>query len=189
MCTNDDKRRSIKMENRDYISYEYQTKTVKLSDQSKAIDMYESFGWEVTQTNQTLGGVLISFKRDRKINHKQELVRLERKAEETMDSISHLEKSKKSGATIFSVLFGIISALILGGGMSLIMVEKPSWTFLVVGVVLGVVGILLCSITYFIYKKMVEKKTKQVLPIIDEQNEQLANILEQGNDLLKMEIV
>lgn len=177
------------MENRDYISYEYKTKNVKLTDQTRMMDLYESFGWEVTQTNKAVNGVLISFKRDRKLNHKQELSRLERKAEEYLDSLKHLEQSKTRGATIFAFTFGIICTLIFGGGMSMTLIENVKLSFMIIGIALGVIGMILCGMNYLIYKKMVEKKTKQVLPLIDEQDEQLANILEQGNDLLMKDII
>ena len=57
------------------------------------------------------------------------------------------------------------------------------------GVILGIFGIALCSINYSIYKKLVAKKTKTLLPIIDDSEEKLANLLEKGNDLLKAEII
>ena len=53
-----------------------------------------------------------------------------------------------------------------------------------VGVVLGVVGIALCCVNYPIFKKLVEKKTGRLLPVIDDSEEQLANLLEKGSDLL-----
>lgn len=172
------------MENKDYVTYEYCTKKVKLTDQAKMIDFYEAFGWEITTMDKTFDGVLLSFKRDRKLQHKQELSRLERKAEEHAALLKQFEQSKTRGATIFTVLFGILSVLILGGGMSMTLLEEYRLSFLVVGIILGVLGMVLCVINYFIYKKMVDRKTHQVLPLIDEQNEQLANILEQGNSLL-----
>ena len=67
----------IHMQEKDFVSYEYRTKTVKAKDQTKAIDMYEAFGWEVTATTPTFAdGVTLSLKRDRKQKHKQELTKL-----------------------------------------------------------------------------------------------------------------
>ncbi len=57
------------------------------------------------------------------------------------------------------------------------------------GVILGLAGIALCSVNYFIYKRITEKKVKQVLPVIDENEEKLANVLERGNSLLVNEII
>ena len=36
------------MQEKDFTTYEYKTVAVKAKDQSKAMDMYEAFGWEIT---------------------------------------------------------------------------------------------------------------------------------------------
>lgn len=178
------------MKEKDFVSYEYRTKTVKAKDQTKAIDMYEAFGWEVTSTTATaIDGVTLSLKRDRKLKHKQELTKLERQAEDVFETVNGLQRSKTAGASIFAYIFGIIAALVLGGGMSLIMTIENSIPALVGGIVLGIVGFVLCGVNYLIYKKLVEKKTKQVLPIIDDNEEKLANLLEKGNDLLSADAI
>lgn len=60
---------------------------------------------------------------------------------------------------------------------------------LVGGILLGILGLTLCFINFIIFKKMVEKKTKEILPIIDDNEEKLANILEKGNDLLNTDFI
>ena len=47
----------------------------------------------------------------------------------------------------------------------------------------------MCVINYPVYKNMVVKKTKKLLPVIDSNEEKLANILEKGNDLLKSDLI
>lgn len=178
------------MQEKDFVSYEYATKTVKAKDQTKAIDMYEAFGWEVTATTTTaLDGVTLSLKRDRKQKHKQELNKLERQSEEMLTHIAKLQSAKTFGASIFAYLFGCMAALVLGGGMCLSMLIEKNIPAFVGGIILGILGIALCSVNYLIYKKLVEKKTKQILPIIDETEEKFANLLEKGNDLLRTEII
>lgn len=178
------------MENKDYVTYEYATKSVKAKDQTRAIDLYEAFGWEVTGTTSSLtDGVTLSLKRDRKLKHKQELNRLERKAEEISGVIRNLEASKKRGGDIFAYAFGCFAALVLGGGMRLTMLIEGSIPALVGGIVLGILGIVLCAVNYPIYKRIVDRKTRQILPVIDDNEEKLANLLEQGNDLLMNENV
>ncbi len=178
------------MQEKDFVSYEYKTKTVKAKDQTKAIDMYEAFGWEVTSTTPTLAdGVTLSLKRDRKQKHKQELTKLERQAESAFEAINGLHRAKTAGASVFSYIFGCIATLILGGGMCLTMLMQNNIPAFTGGVILGIFGIALCSINYSIYKKLVAKKTKTLLPIIDDSEEKLANLLEKGNDLLKAEII
>lgn len=178
------------MQEKDFVSYEYKTVTVKSKDQSKAMDMYEAFGWEITTVAPaTLDGVTLSLKRDRKQKHKQELTKLERQAEDLTATLNSLEHAKTLGGNIFSYIFGVIATLILGGGMCLVMLIENSIPALVGGIVLGVVGIALCSVNYLIYKKIVEKKTKQVLPVIDDNEEKLSNVLEKGNDLLRTDLI
>ena len=178
------------MQDKDFVSYEYKTVTVKAKDKTRATDMYEAFGWEVTSAAPSVsGGVTVSLKRDRKQKHKQELTKLERQAEDTFETINRLQQSKTMGANIFAYVFGAFATLVLGGGMCLVMLIENSIPALIGGIVLGVIGLALCGINYFIYKKIVAKRIKQVLPVIDQTEEKLANILEKGNDLLRADLI
>ena len=176
------------MQEKNFVSYEYRTVTVDVKDRAKAIDMYESFGWEVTATDRiALNGVTLSLKRDRKQRHKSELIKLERRAENAYEAIRGLERAKTFGASVFSYIFGCIAALMLGGGMCLTMLVEGSVPAMAGGIVLGIAGIALCVVNYYIYKSLVAKKTKALLPVIDEAGEKLADILEMGNGLLSAE--
>ena len=167
------------MQEKDFMSYEYMTKQVKANEQTRTIDMYEAFGWESTSTTTpSIGNVTISFRRNRKQLHKAELKKLERQAEEINRNIHQLNNSKTMGANIFAYSFGIISALIFGGGMSMVMTIKDNLPVMIGGIILGIFGICLCGLNYLFYKIIVEKKTKQALPLIDEQEEKLANTLD-----------
>ena len=178
------------MQEKDFVSYEYRTKTVKAKDQSRAIDMYEAFGWEVTATTPTaVDGVTLSLKRDRKLKHKQELTKLERQAEDTFKTINGLNRAKTMGASIFAYIIGVIATLMLGGGMCLVMLIENNIPALAGGILLGVIGIVLFGINYVIYSKIAAKKTKEILPIIDDNEEKFANILEKGNDLLSADLI
>lgn len=184
------KKRYNIMQEKDFVSYEYRTVTVKAKDQIKAMDMYEAFGWEVTATSPALvDNVTLSLKRDRKQLHKQELVKLERQAQDTFETINGLERSKTMGASIFAYIFGCIAALVLGGGMCLTMLIEDSIPAMVGGIILGIVGIALCGLNYYIYKKLVSRKIRTLLPVIDQTEEKLANILEKGNSLLSAELI
>ncbi|MDE5666966.1 MAG: hypothetical protein K2I29_01870 [Clostridia bacterium] len=177
------------MQEKDFITYEYRTKTVKAKDRTRVMDMSEAFGWEVTGTASTIEGVTVSLKRDRKIKHKQELIKLERQADETFMEINRLNSAKTLTASVFAYIFGCIAALILGGGMCMTMLIENNVPAFVGGIVLGIAGIVLCSVNYLIYKKIEEKKTVQVIPLIDDNEEKLANILAKGNDLLNTDLI
>ena len=178
------------MQDKDFVSYEYKTVTVKSKDQTKSMDMYEAFGWEVTATTPSLvDGVTLSLKRDRRLKHKAEITKLERQAENVSGVINGLERSKTLGASIFAYIFGAISTLVLGGGMCLCMLIENNVPAFAGGIILGLVGIILCGVNYPVYKRVAERKTKQVLPAIDDNEEKLANLLEQGNDLLRADTI
>ncbi len=178
------------MQEKDFVTYEYVTKTAKPQDRTKAIDLYESFGWEVTSVASTpAGGLTLSLRRDRKLPHRQELLRLERQAEELFAAIEKQDRAKTLGASVFGYLFGCGGALVLGGGMSLCMLLTGNIPAMIGGIVLGVAGIAMCAVTYPIYQKIAARKTKQLLPSIDENEERLANLLEQGNALLRADVI
>lgn len=178
------------MEEKNFVAYEYKTKTIKAEDQPRAADMYEAFGWEITSAAPSLGGgVALSLKRDRKIAHKQELNKTERQAESVFETLLNLKRSVTLGASVFAYILGVVGALVLGGGMSLVMTVSNSVPAVAGGIVLGVVGLILCGINYIIYKNIAVKKTEKVQPAIDENEEKLANLLERGNALLAAEII
>ena len=127
---------------------------------------------------------MITFRRDRRIEHRAELVRLEKSAQEIRATLDDLERGKTRAAKIFSWTFGVFSTLLAGGGMSLVMAGESTVKNLICGIVLGVVGIALCFVNYPIYNKIAFKKTKELTPAIDSGEEALANVLEKGNELL-----
>lgn len=77
-----------------------------------------------------------------------------------LNELMELDRKAKRPAETFAVIFGIISALILGIGMCLAMKVMPqfadyNWA-MPVGIVVGLVGIGMCVLNWFIYKAMVK---------------------------------
>lgn len=178
------------MEDKNFISYEYRTVSVKAEKRIRVSDLYEAFGWEIVSAESSVSGnVTLSMKRDRKLKHGNELKKTERQAEEAFSGLQKLETAKTLGAKIFAYIFGIAAALVLGGGMSMTMVVENNPPVFAAGIILGVLGIALCSANYFIYAKLSAVKTKKLLPAIDEYEERLANLLERGNALLETDLL
>ncbi len=75
------------------------------------------------------------------------------KEESKVVALKKLDKKAKHRSVVFAWTWGIISALILGGGMSLIMTGQGYGSG-VVGIVIGVVGLICCLLTYPLYKKI-----------------------------------
>lgn len=174
------------MQDKNFVVYEYKTVTVAAKDRAKETDLAEAIGWEVVDANKAIGdNYALTFRRDRKIPHRAELSRLEKRARDASDTLKVLEKSKTRTATAFGWIFGIASTLIAGGGMSLVMKAEGVVAKMAAGIILAIAGIALCCVNYPIYNKIALKKAKEVTPSIDAGEEALANILEQGNDLLE----
>lgn len=73
-------------------------------------------------------------------------------------ALKKLDNKAKLPATIFTYTFGIVSTLVFGTGMCLGMqVIGNSLVSMVLGIVVGIIGLIGCSVNYPIYKKMPEK--------------------------------
>ena len=77
-------------------------------------------------------------------------------------ALRKLDAKAKNPANIFTYTFGIISALILGTGMSLAMQVIGSGVIgMISGIIIGIIGIIGCCVNYPIYKKLLEKGKKK----------------------------
>ena len=76
-----------------------------------------------------------------------------------LEDLKRLDKKAKRPALIFSLVFGILGSLVLGFGMS-IALEVLSFS-LVLGIVLGSIGLLICLINYFLYKGILKLGKKK----------------------------
>lgn len=72
--------------------------------------------------------------------------------------LKKLDVKAKTPANIFAYTFGVVSALVLGTGMSLAMGAIGSGVgALIAGIIVGVVGLVGCGVNYPIYLKLLEK--------------------------------
>ena len=59
---------------------------------------------------------------------------------------------------IFAWIIGIIGSLIMGFGMSKIMIENPTQTELLIGIIISIIGLLICVLNYPVYSYLKENK-------------------------------
>lgn len=82
-----------------------------------------------------------------------------------VDELKELDKKVKCPANVFGYLFGGISALIMGAGMSLVMTEIGSVVGIskpmLPGIAIGVVGMLMAILNYPIYKRILASRRKK----------------------------
>lgn len=80
------------------------------------------------------------------------------------EQIKELDKKAEHPGAVLALSMGIIGTLILGAGMSLIMVWGN--TRFILGVIIGIVGIVLAASAYPVYHAVTEKQRKRIAPLI-----------------------
>ena len=107
---------------------------------------------------------------NREIREEEERIRsgYVQEGKDKLKRLRELDNRTKQPALIFALLSGIGGMLILGGGMSLVMV----WRHMAAGIVVGVTGCLLMAAAYpghqYVLKKTKEKYKDEILRLCDE---------------------
>lgn len=92
-----------------------------------------------------------------------------------VDALKELDAKVKRPANVFAYIFGSISAIIMGSGMSLVMTDIGSVIgvedAMVPGIIIGVVGMFMAIINYPIHKRILTSRRKkyadQILKLSD----------------------
>ena len=94
------------------------------------------------------------------------------KEEDDIDRLRKLDAKVTEKATIVSLELGIVGALILGSGMSLIMTDlgnilgMQGITNIVVGLLVGSIGMVLAILAYPVYQKVLKREREKIAPEI-----------------------
>lgn len=86
------------------------------------------------------------------------------KEEDKMEQLRRLDRSVTQKANLVSIVIGIIGSLVLGLGMSCAMVFTGVW--FIPGIIIGIIGIVLVSVAYPIYIRVVAKERERIAPEI-----------------------
>ena len=173
-----------------YVGYEYKEITAEDSMVSLLLDGYENFGWELNESlpERGAGGragsvpkTVIRMRRDRKILNKAELTRLQRNFEACVAEIGTLEKRKTSAATVWALVLGIIGAAFMAGSTFAVTAQPPH---VVLCIILAVPGFIGWILPYFLYRRVREKETEKITPLIEAKYDEIYEICEKGNRLL-----
>ena len=92
-----------------------------------------------------------------------------------LDALKALDIKVKRPVNVFAYIFGSISAIVMGSGMSLVMTDIGTTLgmteTMVPGIVIGVIGLLMASVNYPIYNKLLASRKKkyaaQILELSD----------------------
>ena len=175
------------MENRnEVISYDYRTIKVRRENETMATDAYANLGWQFVGSSFSEGSIFsvnLSFKRDRKIEGKQKLLKQQEQADRSLQSIERLQNEKKTAGNVPALTTGIIGSLILGGGMATVMeFTAGSIGLMIGGIALGVVGLGICGLAWLVYKKVRSNRHAKLVPLLEDEYNRLADICEVINE-------
>ena len=95
---------------------------------------------------------------------------VQEQTEDKMAQLRRFDAAVTQKATTVSLVFGIIGALIMGIGMSLVMTDigniLGTTLALVIGITTGMIGIILVCLAHPIYNRTLKKEREKIAPEI-----------------------
>ena len=158
-----------------FVGFEYMEVPAKRRMESLYVDSYENFGWEFEGEAAREGRseeITMKFKRDRKLRNKAELTRLQRQFEA-------LERSKTTAASIAAFSIGLV-----GSAFFFFFVFAYLTGSLPLMVVLAIASFLGWIVPYFCYRKLCSSRERQIIPLVEQKNDEIYAVCEQGCRLL-----
>ena len=135
----------------------------------------QSFG----ETADATPAITLKFKRDRRIENKQELEKLEMEYEAALSAINRVERKNAAQTMGISLGTGIIGTVFIG-----IAVYNLIFSNTILGVLFAAVGAVGWAIGFFSNSKIGKKKSNQTEPYIQEQLDIVYNTCEKAHALL-----
>ena len=103
---------------------------------------------------------------------------VEKKSTE-LDALRELDAKVKRPANVFAYVFGSISAIVMGAGMSLVMTDIGTiiglGSAMAPGIIIGVVGMAMAIINYPIYKGVLNSRKRKYADKIIALSEKIMN--------------
>ncbi|MDR0812982.1 MAG: hypothetical protein LBO63_03120 [Oscillospiraceae bacterium] len=165
-----------------FVGYEYKEVTTTRDMEGVYADGYPNFGWKLDNISPSaisLSTVSLRFKRDRKIRNKAELSRLQRQFDSGITQIESLERSKSTSAFAAALTVGLIGTAFMAGSVfAIVPTETPS---VLLCAILAVPAFIGWALPYFIYKKMLAKKSATVAPLIEKQYDDIYEVSEKAH--------
>jgi len=89
----------------------------------------------------------------------------EKQKESPMEALRRLDRGVTQKADIISLVSGVLGTLVLGSGMSLILLTKSTFLFLL-GILIGIIGLVGIIAAYPLYLYTVKKARERIAPEI-----------------------
>lgn len=84
--------------------------------------------------------------------------------EDKLEQLRRLDQGVTQKSTMYSIIIGVIGALIMGAGMSCCMVFQGIW--FIPGVLAGIVGMIILAMAYPVYHQVTKKEREKIAPEI-----------------------
>ena len=101
------------------------------------------------------------------------------KAESKLDELKKLDRKVKKPARVFGYIFGAISAVVMGAGMSLVMTDIGSvlgmTETMIPGIAIGLVGIAMALLNYPVSRGILNARRKKFSGKIIELSDSIVN--------------
>lgn len=168
----------------DFVGYEYKVVSVDSARVSMCLDGYENFGWISDEKTVPLKAgciITLQLKRDRKITNKTELTRLQQNFEACLAEIASLEKSKTFTATAASIASGVVGTAFIALATFAVTAAPPHIVLCILFAIPGFIG---WGLPYFLYKKLIQKRTKIVAPLTESKCDEIYELCQKGSRLL-----
>ncbi len=101
------------------------------------------------------------------------------KEEDGISKLRKMDAKVSQKATIISLVLGILGALVMGMGMSLVMTDLgvilglTGVVRMLIGIFIGLVGIILVALAYPVYSKVLKREREKIAPEILRLTEEL----------------
>ena len=179
-----------------YTGYEYREISVPREYVSLCLDSYPCFGWEEDPNYEQPGrrgaharsrgagekdAVTLYFRRVRSIRSKVELTRLQRNFDGCVAELQALEQSKTTASTLAALVIGIIGTAFMAGSVFAVTAEPPIIWLMVLLAIPGLIGWVL---PFFLYRRILRKKTAELEPLKEQKYDEIDQICEKGSRLL-----
>lgn len=104
-------------------------------------------------------------KNDQEILAQKIRIQYTEKEHTALDELKELDSKVKRPANLFAYIFGIIGAIVMGSGMSLVMTDIAEMIGvgnpMILGTVIGIVGLIMTIINFPIYKTILNSRRKK----------------------------
>lgn len=190
--------REVQNPNMGHIGYEYREITVPRGLSSLCLDSYPCFGWEPDPNHeagqarhskwisrpgqpQKRDMVTLYFRRKRSICNKAELTRLQRNFDSCIAELQALERSKTTSAMIAALTVALIGCAFMAGATFAVTAEPP---IIWLTILLAIPGFIGWIVPYFLYRKLVQKKTSEIEPLMESKYDEIEGLCEKGSRLI-----